>query len=48
LAKLRTAHTEANAKGDKEGHYVGLDLTNGSLRNAIEDGVVEATVSKVG
>ena len=48
LAKLRTAHTEASKAGNKEGHYTGLNLTNGTLRNAIEDGVVEATVSKVG
>jgi len=44
LAKLRTAHTEG--KGE-EAHWIGLDLTTGTLRNAVKDGVVEATVSKV-
>jgi len=47
LAMLRTAHTKAKESGDKEAHWTGLDLVTGSLRNAIKDGVVEATVSKV-
>ena len=45
VAKLRSAHYEAQEKGEK--CFAALDLVNGKIRNGMEDGVIEPGMSKV-
>ncbi|XP_022722684.1 T-complex protein 1 subunit alpha-like [Durio zibethinus] len=48
VAKLRAYHHTAQTKADKK-HYssMGLDLSNGTVRNNLEAGVIEPAMSKV-
>ncbi|GLU04061.1 hypothetical protein SLE2022_212270 [Rubroshorea leprosula] len=48
VAKLRAYHHTAQTKADKK-HYssMGLDLSNGTIRNNLEAGVIEPAMSKV-
>ncbi|KAE8663103.1 T-complex protein 1 subunit alpha [Hibiscus syriacus] len=48
VAKLRAYHHTAQTKADKK-HFssMGLDLLNGTVRNNLESGVIEPTMSKV-
>ena len=45
IAKLRSAHYEAQQNGDK--CFASLDLVNGVVRDGMKDGVIEPGLSKV-
>ena len=45
IAKLRSAHYEAQQKGDK--CFASLDLVNGTIRDGMQAGVIEPGMSKV-
>ena len=45
VAKLRSAHYEAQQKGDK--CFASLDLVNGTIRDGMAAGVIEPGMSKV-
>lgn len=47
VAGLRAAHHKAQAEGEAELMYQGLDLYKGLVRNNLEAGVVEPAISKI-
>jgi len=49
IAKLRAYHYKAqqNDSSDEALKYYGLDLVNGTIRNNLEAGVVEPSISKI-